>query len=60
MYDSFWKIREIYNLLWKDVTNHWGEKLNESTKEWMSKEFFKRLTNEGIWVNEKTLRCIKK
>tara|TARA_Y100000114_G_C11530968_1_gene218007 strand:- start:41 stop:523 length:483 start_codon:yes stop_codon:yes gene_type:complete len=57
-YNTFWKVRKIYNSLWKDVTNHWGQDLNESTKKWMSKEFIKRLTSEGIWVTEKTLRCI--
>ena len=57
-YNTFWKVRKIYNSLWKDVTNHWGQDLNESTKAWMSKEFIKRLTSEGIWVTEKTLRCI--
>ena len=28
------KIREIFDTLWKDVTNHWGENLNNSTKKW--------------------------
>lgn len=51
MYESFWKIREIFASLWHDVTNHWGEKLNNSTKEWLAKEFTKRLSANNIHID---------
>jgi len=65
MYDSFWKIREIFDTLWKDVTNHWGENLNNSTKKWMSQEFAKRLSANDIHVGlpfsvEKIAGCLKR
>jgi len=63
MYDNFWKIREVWDSVWKDVTNHWGEKLNDSTKEWMTKEFLKRLYSNNIdpqWIGiKKIMGCIK-
>ena len=63
-YDCFWKIREIFNTLWEDVTRHWGQKLNNSTKEWMAKEFHKRLSENNIHVGwtvpqEKIEGCLK-
>ena len=58
-YNTFWKIREIYNSIWEDVTNHWGEKLNKTTKKWMVNEFNKRLEKEGIWVDNQTMNCLK-
>jgi len=45
VYEQFWKIREIFISTVNDVTNHWGEKWNYSTKEWIAKEFYKRLKN---------------
>ena len=63
MYDTFWKIREIYASVWDDATYHWGEKLNYSTKEWMGKAFLKRLRKNKIepqWIGEeKIMGCIK-
>ena len=58
-YDSFWKIREIYKSVFDDVTYHFGEKLNKSTKEWISKEFVKRLLNENIIPNKRIFNCLK-
>ena len=45
VYEQFWKIREIFISTINDVTNHWGEKWNYSTKEWIGEEFYKRLKN---------------
>ena len=64
VYDTFWRIREIWDSVWEDVTFHWGEKhLSNSTKEWMAKEFYKRLRTNNIepqWIGEeKILGCIK-
>jgi len=64
MYDAFWKIREVWDSLWEDVTWHWGEKqLSDSTKEWMAKEFLKRLRANNIEPRligvEKIKGCIK-
>ena len=62
-YDAFWKIRECFDSVWEEVTIHWGEKLNDSTKEWMSKEFLKRLRANNIdpqWLGiKKIMGCIK-
>jgi len=62
-YDAFWKIRECFDSVWEEVTYHWGEKLNDSTKEWMSKEFLKRLRANNIdpqWLGiKKIMGCIK-
>jgi hypothetical protein len=63
MYDTFWKIREIWKSCWEDITYHWGENFNDSTLEWLSKEFLKRLESNNIdpqWVGiEKIKGCIK-
>lgn len=48
MYNTFWKIREIYDSVFDDVTWHWGENLNNSTKEWMNQELNKRLSENNI------------
>ena len=62
VYDTFWEIRKIWDSVWEDSTYHWGEKLNDSTKEWMSKEFLKRLRINNIdpeWIGiKKLLGCI--
>jgi len=59
-YDCFWKIREIFYSVRDDVTYHFGEKLNNSTKEWMVKEFNQRCLKNNIWVDERTMRCLPK
>ena len=63
VYDTFWEIRKIWDSVWEDSTYHWGEKLNDSTKEWMSKEFLKRLRVNNIdpeWIGiKKIMGCIK-
>jgi len=63
VYDTFWEIRKIWDSVWEDSTYHWGEKLNDSTKEWMSKEFLKRLRINNIdpeWIGiKKIMGCIK-
>ena len=62
-YDTFWKIREISDSVWKDSTYHAGEKLNTSTKEWMAEKFLERLKDNGInpnWLGaEKIKACLK-
>ena len=58
-YDVFWEIREIFDELQEEVTFHWGEKLNLSTKKWMAEEFPKRLMEANIFPSEKTLNCLK-
>ena len=63
MYDIFWKIREIWKSCLEDVTYHWGENFNDSTLEWLSKEFLKKLESNNIdpqWIGiEKIKGCIK-
>lgn len=59
MYNSFWKIREIYNEVLEEVTFHWGQKLNESTKKWMAKQINKKLLDAGIFPTPKILNCLK-
>ena len=63
VYDTFWEIRKIWDSVWEDSTYHWGKKLNDSTKEWMSKEFLKRLRINNIdpeWIGiKKIMGCIK-
>ena len=59
-YNTFWKIRKIFISLFDEVTNHWGQQLNLSTKKWMEKEFIKRLKHENLDFipSEKILACL--
>jgi hypothetical protein len=63
MYNIFWKIREIFQSIGDDISYHWGDTPNSSTKEWMAGEFLKRLTAAGIPVDQtnvhKIIRIIK-
>lgn len=58
-YNSFWKIREIYRSIFTDVTYHFGQNLNKSTKEWITKEFAKKLLNENIFPDKSVYNCLK-
>lgn len=50
-YNMFWKIREIFQSVGDEVSWHWGDTLNSSTKQWMSHEFLKRANAAGIHVD---------
>ena len=59
-YNTFWKVREIHSSLYNEVTNHWGESLNDATKKWMAKEFIKRVKKKFGYIDERMTRCLIK
>ena len=57
-YNTFWKVREIHSSLYNEVTNHWGESLNDATKKWMAEEFIKRVKKKFGYIDERMTRCL--
>jgi len=51
-YNVFWNFRKIIDEVYDEAINHWGQKLNKSTENWISNRIYKRAINElnGGWI----------
>ena len=48
VYNTFWKVRESFIEAHDKATLHWGQNMNQSTKNWVIEEFQRNLKNRNI------------